>query len=151
MLLKKLGATLTTDAKPTYARYLWYGDYGEGKTYLTGVFNNMLKKHGTRGCFGMDFDGAMRNVLKSANIEMPVKTYVGPSAFSMFEEDVSNFSNKQSRFWCSCYRSSNCLRACCHAKSYAGQSNQTAYARKGESTSTWCPQAYKTMELSLRL
>ena len=90
-IVEQLKASSTLDAKPTYARYLWYGDFGEGKTYLVGQFNEMLKKRGTRGCFGMDFDGAMRNVLKSAGVEMPVKTYLGENAYSDFEADITKF------------------------------------------------------------
>ena len=97
-IVEKLGASLSTDAKPTHARYLWYGDYGEGKTYLLGQFNELLKKHGTRGCFGMDFDGAMSNVLKSAGIEMPIKTYLGRSGYSTFEADIGNFYKQSHGF-----------------------------------------------------
>ena len=91
-IVERLGAILATDAKPSYARYLWYGDFGEGKTYLAGMLHEVLVKKGTRGCFGMDFDGAMRNVLKSAGVAMPVKTYLGPTAYDEFENDIIAFS-----------------------------------------------------------
>ena len=91
-IVEKLGAIISTDALPTYARYLWYGDLGEGKTYLTGLLHNLLVQKGSRGCFGMDFDGAMRNVLKSAGIAMPVKTYVGKTAYDQFEHDILLFA-----------------------------------------------------------
>ena len=97
-IVAKLGATLSTDAGPTFARYLWYGDYGEGKTYMIGILNEMLKERGTRGCFGMDFDGAMRNVLKSAEISMPVKTYLGDDAYNTFENDIAQFYTSNQGF-----------------------------------------------------
>ena len=97
-IVEKLGAIISTDARPTFARYLWYGDLGEGKTYLTGLLHKLLVAKGTRGCFGMDFDGAMRNVLKSAGIAMPVKTYLGLSAYDEFENDIIQFADQNHGF-----------------------------------------------------
>lgn len=97
-IVKQMGAILATDAGPSFARYLWYGDLGEGKTFLSGILHKALVKKGTRGCFGMDFDGAMLNVLKSANIDMPVKTYVGPNAYDEFEDDIMLFAQKSYGF-----------------------------------------------------
>ena len=97
-IIDRMGAILATDAEPSFARYLWYGDLGEGKTYLTGLLHNALVAQGTRGCFGMDFDGAMRNVLKSAGVEMPVKTYLGKTAYDTFENDIMMFSEKSHGF-----------------------------------------------------
>ena len=97
-IIDQLGAILATDAEPSFARYLWYGDLGEGKTYLTGLLHNALVAQGTRGCFGMDFDGAMRNVLKSAGVAMPVKTYLGATAYDSFENDIMLFAEKSHGF-----------------------------------------------------
>ena len=41
-IVDKLGAILATDEKTSHTRYLWYGDLGEGKTYLTGILHKIL-------------------------------------------------------------------------------------------------------------
>ena len=46
----------------------------------------------------MDFDGAMRNVLKSAQIDMPVKTYVDKNAYDEFENDIAMFASDNHGF-----------------------------------------------------
>ena len=97
-IVEKLGAILSTNERPSFTRYLWYGDLGEGKTYLAGLLHKILVEKGTRGCFGMDFDGAMRNVLRSAGITMPVKTYLGSTAYDEFENDIGYFAAKNHGF-----------------------------------------------------
>ena len=47
---------IATDVKQHHFRGLWYSDFGEGKTYLLGLFHNALKERGTKGLYLLDTD-----------------------------------------------------------------------------------------------
>lgn len=91
-ILAELGASFTNEATPSHARYLWYGDLGEGKTHTIGILHNLLKQRGTRGVFMFDFENAAANTLKSAGFDVPYKVYSGKDSYFDFEKDITRFT-----------------------------------------------------------
>ena len=43
-------------------RYLWYGDYGCGKTHLAGTAHELLRQYGYGGVYLMDFDKGLKTL-----------------------------------------------------------------------------------------
>ena len=80
-----------------HSRYLLYGNYGCGKTYMLGIIDDILKKLGTKGLYIFDFDHGIKT-LSTAGFSVDYDRYVDfvpkkPHAFNDFKNRFTDFES----------------------------------------------------------
>lgn len=88
------------DTPRIHGRHLWYSDFGEGKTYLTGLLHRYLvdEEH-TKGIYMFDFDLGIQTLRSAGKFDdMEYDPYTGPGAFKRFNEKIASFAQDSQGF-----------------------------------------------------